>query len=133
LILPLGLLLIAGGVAVILTLEPKVRLIGGVFLGIGIVETLSVLTRKWRWMRLVRAMPAYNQEVSVEFLDDEVHFSSPLQKSQVKWEALKKYRQTPDGLFLMPEKGSAMYLPLHGFESPENLPVIIKRLEAVKS
>ena len=100
-----------------------------IFLIVAILILEDCLRRKSKWLKKVRKIPGYNQDIEIQFHEDQIIIQGENFKSEMEWNYFTNHTKTSNGLFLIPMKGSSIFIHQDYFEDKTKIEEIIKKLK----
>jgi hypothetical protein len=124
-----GLLLSWGGLLYLLSGNNAGRfwLFPLLFVVAGLYELGTFYRTKQQWLRGRLDSRLLNQCISLSFEHHCIRHKEPFSTGELSWAGLRQLKETPKGLFLIPENGISIYMPKQAFQSPVQIQEVSNR------
>ena len=103
-------------------------LVGGIFSIFGIYELFDFYYSKRKWLSDRRKSKMFGRKATLKFKDDKIEHESPFSEGKSNWEGMINFKNTPNGIFLIPDVGMSIYIPNSKFNPPESKEILIQKL-----
>ena len=125
-ILPIAVLFLLLAAIAFFALSAK-ALLPWVLLVVGVGELLDGLTHQIRWMRL-RLKGAGTNQATIRFTEWGIECNTDKSHGSISYDGFHEFDITPNGLFLIPQKGISIFVPLAAIIPQEAISDIRQRL-----
>jgi hypothetical protein len=121
--------LVIGGLSAVLGF-PIAAALG---LVVGIVEFAEMMIHKSRWLAARLRGCRAGREVQLVFTNESIAEQGSFSSGNLEWAGIERVRETPKGLFLIPQDGMHVYIPDYALEPASAKQDIIARITAQNS
>ena len=104
------------------------RQIAGGFFTAAFIVLADSATYRIRWVRKRLASVAVDKSADFTFADDHVQVSTPNSESTLKYDVFGSVTLTPDGIFLVPDSGVAIFVPRTAFSTDDAFSCVSAKL-----
>ncbi len=106
---------------------PRPEIIATTFLFCGAVVHCDNYVARKRWFSDRRKSKTFNGAAHIAFCDDAIWLRFPFSEGTWVWEGVEPIRQTRLGLFISPQKGAALYVPISKIEPRAAVSMIVTK------
>lgn len=101
---------------------------GGFVIVGGIFELVTALTYRYRWINRCLRATCTDKTVEIKFENDLMNSSSRNGTSSIKIAALDSVVPASNGVFLIPDSGSSIYIPQSTVDPPDEYQALVQYL-----
>ena len=128
----LSLALLAFGVIIALAFPAK-WLVGAIFACIGVYEFVEAMTHKSRWVNARVKANRENKTVEMHLSESELTITSSVSHGTIQIEAFSDIIPATDGVFLIPDSGVSIYIPVATVEPTDAFRPLVDAWMAARS
>jgi hypothetical protein len=109
--------------------NPNLRVIPIFFIIAGIYELFKSYYSRKKWLSERVKSNILNKEIILTFNEENIKHEGPFFNGTLKWEGIKSWILTDNGLFLIPENGISIYIPKNSFSTSDEINQVINKIK----